>query len=147
VIERTWSLVSRMPWGSRNLPNTRVPSLWRVTYVAGGAIAEEDLTSHRVRRDRFDATGTLDARVARDLATTGVTARASGIDRDARRDHPVAAWVDGIPTHSSSTATSASSSDASNPTKWGSTGSAEVPASEKVPACQRTSAYRLPPLR
>lgn len=43
--------------------------------------------------DRMDRTGTLSARIARDLGVTGVAARASGIDRDSRRDHPHAAYA------------------------------------------------------
>jgi len=42
--------------------------------------------------DRLDATGLLPRRAAVDLGATGITARASGIDRDARRDHPHAAF-------------------------------------------------------
>ena len=41
--------------------------------------------------DRLDDIGVLAAQVAADLGVTGVAARASGIDRDARRDHPHAA--------------------------------------------------------
>jgi Ni,Fe-hydrogenase III large subunit/Ni,Fe-hydrogenase III component G len=40
--------------------------------------------------DRLVATGTLPADVARALGATGVAARASGLGRDARRDHPYA---------------------------------------------------------
>jgi Ni,Fe-hydrogenase III large subunit/Ni,Fe-hydrogenase III component G len=43
--------------------------------------------------DRMDCTGTLSAQIAKDLGVTGVTARASGIDRDARRDHPHAGYA------------------------------------------------------
>jgi Ni,Fe-hydrogenase III large subunit/Ni,Fe-hydrogenase III component G len=39
-------------------------------------------------RERFTATGTLTADHATDLGTLGYVARASGIDIDARRDHP-----------------------------------------------------------
>ena len=42
--------------------------------------------------DRLDATGTLLSQDALALAVTGVAARASGIDRDSRRDHPHAAY-------------------------------------------------------
>ena len=42
--------------------------------------------------DRFDDTGLLTTEEAWDLGVTGVAARASGIDRDARRDHPHAAF-------------------------------------------------------
>jgi Ni,Fe-hydrogenase III large subunit/Ni,Fe-hydrogenase III component G len=38
--------------------------------------------------DRFTGTSTLDARAARELGVLGPVARASGIDVDARRDHP-----------------------------------------------------------
>ena len=38
--------------------------------------------------DRFRGTATLSATAARDLGTLGYVARASGIDQDARRDHP-----------------------------------------------------------
>jgi Ni,Fe-hydrogenase III large subunit/Ni,Fe-hydrogenase III component G len=43
--------------------------------------------------DRMDRTGTLSTVVASDLGVTGVAARASGIDRDSRRDHPHAAYA------------------------------------------------------
>ena len=43
--------------------------------------------------DRLDTTGILSARDAIALGVTGVAARASGVDRDARRDHPHAAYV------------------------------------------------------
>jgi Ni,Fe-hydrogenase III large subunit/Ni,Fe-hydrogenase III component G len=38
--------------------------------------------------DRLDDTGILQHQAALDLAVAGVAARASGVDRDARRDHP-----------------------------------------------------------
>jgi Ni,Fe-hydrogenase III large subunit/Ni,Fe-hydrogenase III component G len=43
--------------------------------------------------DRLDDTGVLQRQVALDLAVTGVAARASGVDRDARRDHPHGAFA------------------------------------------------------
>lgn len=43
--------------------------------------------------DRFDDTGLLPHQVVRDLAVAGVAARASGVDRDARRDHPHGAFA------------------------------------------------------
>jgi Ni,Fe-hydrogenase III large subunit len=43
--------------------------------------------------DRMDRTGTLTHEIARDLGVTGVAARASGIARDSRRDHPHAAYA------------------------------------------------------
>jgi Ni,Fe-hydrogenase III large subunit/Ni,Fe-hydrogenase III component G len=42
--------------------------------------------------DRMDVTGTLAAQDAVALGVTGVAARACGIDRDARRDHPHAGY-------------------------------------------------------
>jgi Ni,Fe-hydrogenase III large subunit/Ni,Fe-hydrogenase III component G len=44
--------------------------------------------------DRLDTTGLLSPADAVALGVTGVAARASGIDRDARRDHPHAAYSD-----------------------------------------------------
>jgi len=43
--------------------------------------------------DRFDETGVLQRQAAIDLAVAGVAARASGVDRDARRDHPHGAFA------------------------------------------------------
>jgi Ni,Fe-hydrogenase III large subunit len=43
-------------------------------------------------RDRLRGTGRLSARTAMDHGVLGYVARASGIDRDARRDHPFAAY-------------------------------------------------------
>lgn len=42
--------------------------------------------------DRLRGTGRLSQQTARDLQVVGVAARASGIDEDARRDHPFAAY-------------------------------------------------------
>jgi Ni,Fe-hydrogenase III large subunit/Ni,Fe-hydrogenase III component G len=47
--------------------------------------------------DRLDDTGVLQRQAALDLAVTGVAARASGVDRDARRDHPHGAFADAEP--------------------------------------------------
>jgi Ni,Fe-hydrogenase III large subunit len=47
--------------------------------------------------DRLDDTGVLSGQAAVDLAVAGVAARASGVDRDARRDHPHAAFADKTP--------------------------------------------------
>lgn len=44
--------------------------------------------------DRLRGTGRLAPETARDLGVVGVAARASGIDRDARRDHPYAAYAE-----------------------------------------------------
>ncbi|HYU16957.1 MAG TPA: NADH-quinone oxidoreductase subunit C [Candidatus Acidoferrum sp.] len=61
----------------------------------------EDALAHLTQRidtnptvvDRLDDTGLLSRQAAVDLATTGVAARASGVNRDARRDHPHAAFA------------------------------------------------------
>jgi Ni,Fe-hydrogenase III large subunit/Ni,Fe-hydrogenase III component G len=45
---------------------------------------------HTVIRDRFTGTAILTETQARDLGTLGYVARASGLDTDARRDHPAA---------------------------------------------------------
>ena len=47
-------------------------------------------------RDRLERTGTLPPAKAKDLGIVGVAGRASGVDRDVRRDHPYAAYV-GLP--------------------------------------------------
>jgi Ni,Fe-hydrogenase III large subunit len=44
--------------------------------------------------DRLDDTGVLSRQAAIDLGVTGVAARASGVNRDARRDHPHGAYAD-----------------------------------------------------
>jgi Ni,Fe-hydrogenase III large subunit/Ni,Fe-hydrogenase III component G len=44
-------------------------------------------------RDRLDGTGVLDTPLARDYGVLGFVARASGLDIDARRDHPFAAYA------------------------------------------------------
>ena len=62
--------------------------------AALGAVATEvaeldDLTlANGTVRDRFTGTAVLGNASARDLGTLGYVARASGLDRDARRDHP-----------------------------------------------------------
>jgi len=48
--------------------------------------------------DRLDDTGVLQHEAALDLAVAGVAARASGVDRDARRDHPHGAFAGPDPT-------------------------------------------------
>ena len=44
--------------------------------------------------DRLDGTGLLSRQAAIDLGVTGVAAHASGVNRDARRDHPHGAYAD-----------------------------------------------------
>ncbi len=61
-----------------------------VLAAIGADVAEiADLAlGHTVVADRFTGTGILPPRAARDLGTLGYVARASGLDLDARRDHP-----------------------------------------------------------
>ncbi|TDC88183.1 NADH-quinone oxidoreductase subunit C [Actinomadura sp. 7K507] len=56
----------------------------------GTDIAElaELALGHTVVADRFTGTAPLSAQAARDLGALGYVARASGLDTDARRDHP-----------------------------------------------------------
>jgi Ni,Fe-hydrogenase III large subunit/Ni,Fe-hydrogenase III component G len=50
--------------------------------------------ANRMVTDRLDGTGQLTTAIARDQGVLGFVARASGIDLDARRDHPFAAYKD-----------------------------------------------------
>jgi Ni,Fe-hydrogenase III large subunit/Ni,Fe-hydrogenase III component G len=50
------------------------------------------IESSESTRDRLDHTGVLRPEKARDLGIVGVAGRASGMDLDARRDHPYAAY-------------------------------------------------------
>jgi Ni,Fe-hydrogenase III large subunit len=55
----------------------------------------ENTASHL---DRLITTGRLDRRLAFDQGATGPIERASGVDRDVRRDHPYAAYAELVPT-------------------------------------------------
>ncbi len=74
------------------------PELARAIEAALAATAEsldslmERIENNPTVTDRLDATGALAAKDAIALRVTGVAARASGVDRDARRDHPHAAF-------------------------------------------------------
>jgi Ni,Fe-hydrogenase III large subunit len=50
-------------------------------------------TSNGLVLDRLHGTGRLNPQTARDMQVVGVPARASGIDEDARRDHPFAGYA------------------------------------------------------
>ena len=70
-----------------------------ISATLADVLAEFDSLMERIEAnpsvvDRFDDTGMLQNQTAVDLAVAGVAARASGVDRDARRDHPHAAFVD-----------------------------------------------------
>ena len=65
------------------------PDAKRLHEIAADVAQLVDLAlSHTVVRDRFTATAPLGLRQARELGTLGYVARASGLDLDARRDHP-----------------------------------------------------------
>ena len=49
-------------------------------------------TNNTLVQDRFEGTGVLNLELARDFGVLGYVARASGIDIDARRDHPFAEY-------------------------------------------------------
>lgn len=74
-----------------------MPDRAAVTAVAGGVeeLVEVTLGNSTVR-DRFAGTAVLRADAARQLGTLGYVARASGIDTDARRDHPFVGLGDGF---------------------------------------------------
>ena len=59
----------------------------------GLASLVERIEANPTVTDRLDATGHLPLEDAVALGVTGVAARASGVDRDARRDHPHAAYA------------------------------------------------------
>ncbi|MGV9386905.1 hydrogenase large subunit [Nonomuraea sp. NPDC003707] len=68
-------------------------------HAIGADVAEivELALRHTVVADRFTGTAVLSADAARDLGTLGYVARASGLDLDARRDHPFADLGDFTP--------------------------------------------------
>ncbi|HEY6196271.1 MAG TPA: NADH-quinone oxidoreductase subunit C [Candidatus Eisenbacteria bacterium] len=57
---------------------------------AGVGLTSRALLANAAVLDRLVGTGVLRQAVARDLGATGPAARASGLDRDVRRDHPYA---------------------------------------------------------
>jgi Ni,Fe-hydrogenase III large subunit len=61
----------------------RVETAWRATRAAASLFFESASV-----RARTDGTGALSADVARQLGLVGPAARASGLTRDVRRDHP-----------------------------------------------------------
>ena len=75
------------------------PDLARVILAAlettteGLASLVERIENNPTVTDRLDTTGVLPLGDAIALGVTGPAARASGVDRDARRDHPHAAWA------------------------------------------------------
>ncbi|MCW2278675.1 NADH-quinone oxidoreductase subunit C [Heliophilum fasciatum] len=90
--------------GSRFLRGILVPGGLRRPLAAEGidkvlrevrrdaAMLADTLLGHASFMDRLDHTGIVDRATAWRLGAVGVAARASGIDRDCRRDHPHAAY-------------------------------------------------------
>ncbi|MFF4615518.1 hydrogenase large subunit [Nonomuraea jabiensis] len=70
-------------------------------HAIGADVAEvaELALGHSVVADRFTGTAVLSGDAARDLGTLGYVARASGLDLDARRDHPFTDLGDFTPAH------------------------------------------------
>jgi Ni,Fe-hydrogenase III large subunit len=67
----------------------RLPGPRQLTEIAARVREIADLAlSNSVVRDRFTGTAVLARKQARDIGALGYVARASGLDIDARRDHP-----------------------------------------------------------
>jgi Ni,Fe-hydrogenase III large subunit/Ni,Fe-hydrogenase III component G len=104
VRERLLALNKRMT-GNRLLRGGVMPGGVRIDLPAGldlvrevyeivddfGSVVEISL-GNTLLMDRLEGTGRLFTRTARDHGVVGFVARASGIDRDVRRDHPFAAY-------------------------------------------------------
>ncbi|HEX3992661.1 MAG TPA: hypothetical protein VHX39_15945 [Acetobacteraceae bacterium] len=71
-------------WLERELNSLRAEAEWYV----------RQLLETNSFRDRLITTGHLDERTAFDQGATGPIARASGLDRELRRDHPYAGYTD-----------------------------------------------------
>jgi Ni,Fe-hydrogenase III large subunit/Ni,Fe-hydrogenase III component G len=80
---------------ARDLPAAAVPVIEAVLRATEDALVDltYQIDNNPTVVDRLDETGVLTRQAAIDLGTTGVAARASGVDRDARRDHPHAAFA------------------------------------------------------
>jgi Ni,Fe-hydrogenase III large subunit/Ni,Fe-hydrogenase III component G len=104
IRERLLRLNKRL-CGSRLLRGSVVPGGVRLDLLSGLDVAGEVEAALRdfdeivqvsldntLLMDRLEGTGRLTTRTARDQGVRGVVARASGVDVDARRDHPFAAY-------------------------------------------------------
>lgn len=82
----------RLLRGSITIGGVRLAALPDVQTVASVAVQAADLVQHTLAnataRDRFTGTAVLSREAATGLGTLGYVARASGVDIDARRDHP-----------------------------------------------------------
>jgi Ni,Fe-hydrogenase III large subunit/Ni,Fe-hydrogenase III component G len=79
----------RRGWDSAQLDALRVTLDWFANEFQD---LVELIDSSESTRDRLEQTGVLRPEKARDLGIVGVGGRASGMDLDARRDHPYAAY-------------------------------------------------------
>ena len=79
----------RRDWGAEQLNS--ISECIRTARPAFESMVEliEDSSS---TRDRLEGTGILRSQIAKDLGVVGVAGRASGVDRDLRRDFPYAAY-------------------------------------------------------
>ena len=106
IRERLLRLNKRLT-GQRLLRGTLAPGGVRGDVPAGldliaeveGALADfeeivEISLGNTLVADRLEGTGRLTTRTARDHGALGFVARASGLDADARRDHPFAAYAE-----------------------------------------------------
>lgn len=75
---------------SGNLNDAQMQSLAQNTHKIAREVQEmrNIYDNHPGVQDRFMAAGRISLDLARQLGTTGLAGRASGIDRDLRRDHP-----------------------------------------------------------
>ena len=82
---------------SHDLTAELAQSIQRVVGTTREALRDlmERIENNPTVLDRLDTTGILSREDAVNLGVTGIAARASGIDRDARRDHPHGAYADG----------------------------------------------------
>jgi Ni,Fe-hydrogenase III large subunit/Ni,Fe-hydrogenase III component G len=79
-----------------------ISDLERINIVVSEAVEEmQDIVKLALRsdgwRDRMETTGVLSKKAAEAYGAVGVAARASGVDRDMRRDHPYAAYQKFVP--------------------------------------------------
>lgn len=73
---------------TRDIRTTVQEAVAEMQTILGIALASDGL------RERLETTGVLPFEAARALGAVGLPARASGVDRDVRRDHPYAAYGD-----------------------------------------------------
>ncbi|HEX7055999.1 MAG TPA: NADH-quinone oxidoreductase subunit C [Bacilli bacterium] len=79
---------------ARDLDDGQLQEILRLTQEIGKNAGEvaNDVLANGIAVDRYANTGVLAADIVRKFAAVGPAARASGVDVDARRDHPYAAY-------------------------------------------------------